>query len=270
MRRGLVIAGVFVLLAALVGAGAHRLLFTQQGLEFVVGQLERLPTMQIKVSGVRGTLAGPLEADRIVIDHEAAHIELRQVRVVSRVRALQIGLVTLDDLAIGKVDVKLKERPDRPETETRFLPAWLRIAAPDFRVADVAVTLLSGQRIVATEVRGSLNLTRWRLELDPVAVRGPQGNVDGRVELRATTPLGLNTDLRGDWRMAGDEFDYRFRVKTSGNLDRLGVDVFLDAPTRISFSGTLLDLTDNRARKARSISSTSTGRRGYRPAASPS
>jgi translocation and assembly module TamB len=244
MRRGLVIAGVLVLLAVLLGAVAHRLLFTQQGLEFVVGQLERLPTMQIRVTGARGTLAGPLEADRIVIDHEAARIELRQVRVVSRVRALAIGSVTLDELAIGKVEVRLKERPDRPETEPRFLPAWLRITAPDFRVADVGVTLLDGQRIVATAIRGSLHLTRWRLDLDPVAVRGPQGHLDGRLSLRATLPLGLHADLRGDWRMPDDTFDYRFRLQTRGDLARLGTEVFLDAPTQLSFSGTLLDLTD--------------------------
>jgi translocation and assembly module TamB len=62
--------------------------------------------------------------------------------------------------------------------------------------------------------------------------------------LRATLPLGLDTELRGDWRRQDDAFDYRFRLKTRGNLARLGTDVFLDAPTQVSFSGTLLDLTD--------------------------
>jgi translocation and assembly module TamB len=155
-----------------------------------------------------------------------------------------VGLLTLDDLAISKVDVRLKERPEQPEKETHFLPAWLRITAPDFRIADVAVTLQGGQRIVASEVRGSLRLTRWRLDVDPLAVRAAAGNIDGKLGLRATTPLGLNTDLRGDWRLPDDSFDYRFRLKTRGNLDRLGAEVFLDAPARIDFSGTLLDLTE--------------------------
>ncbi|HEX9207062.1 MAG TPA: translocation/assembly module TamB domain-containing protein [Steroidobacteraceae bacterium] len=244
MRRGSAIAGASVLLlAALVGVAAHWLLYTQPGLEFVLRQLGRLPTVQIEVKGVRGTLAGPLEADSVVVDHEAVRVQLRNLRVVSRVRALPIGLVTLDDLVIGKVDVQLKERPERPESDTHFLPAWLRINAPDFRVGDTVVTLQGGQRIVAQEIRGSLHLTRWRLDVDPVVVHGPQGQVDGKLGLRATTPLGLVTDLRGDWRLPGDAFDYRFRLKTRGDLDRLGADIVLDAPARISFSGTLLDLT---------------------------
>ena len=107
--------------------------------------------MRIEVIGARGTLAGPLAADRIVVDHEAARIECaRSERRLAGLRALLIGLVTLDDLAIGKVEVRLKERPERPETEPHFLPAWLRIAAPAFRVADVAVTLQGGQTLVAT------------------------------------------------------------------------------------------------------------------------
>lgn len=244
MRRGLVIVVVDLLVTVLIGAAAYRLLFTQQGLDFVVRQLGQLPTLQIHVSGARGTLAGPIEADRIVVDMEAARIEVRQARVASHLSLLMPGLVTLDDLVIGKVDVQLKERPERPETELHFLPAWVRIKAPDFRVGNIAVTLQDGQRIVAKEARGSLHLTRWRLDVDPIAVTGPQGQVDGKVGLRATTPLGLHADLRGDWRLPRDDFDYRFRVKTRGDLDRLGADVFLDAPARISFSGTLLDLTE--------------------------
>ena len=100
-----------------------------------------------------------------------------------------------------------------------------------------------GQRIEASEARGSLSLTRWRLDLDPVEVQGPNGQISGRLALRASEPLGLRTDLRGEWRLPGDDFEYRFRVVTRGNLDRLGADVFLDAPAKLTFAGTLLDLT---------------------------
>ncbi len=77
-------------------------------------------------------------------------------------------------------------------------------------------------------------MTRWRLDLDPVDVRGPDGRISGGLVLRASEPLGLRTDLRGEWRLPGDAFDYRFRVMTRGNLDRLGADIFLDAPAKLT------------------------------------
>ena len=106
------------------------------------------------------------------------------------------------------------------------------------------MTLTSGQRIDARSITGSLSLTRWRLDVDPVDVQGPAGRVTGNLALRAMQPLGLRTDLRGEWRLPGDEYEYRFRVVTRGNLDRLGTDLYLDAPAKLSFTGTLLDLTE--------------------------
>jgi hypothetical protein len=93
------------------------------------------------------------------------------------------------------------------------------------------------------QVTGSLELTRSRLDLDPLEVRGPDGRISGSLALLAREPLGLRTDLRGEWRLPGDEFEYRFRATTRGNLDRLGAELHLDAPARLSFSGNLLDLT---------------------------
>ena len=144
---------------------------------------------------------------------------------------------------MSRLEVTLKERPPQPKKPPYFLPAGLHIVAPDFRLGDIALTLRSGQRIEAREARGSLSLTRWRLDLDPVEVHGPNGRISGSLALRASEPLGLRTDLRGEWRLPGDDFEYRFRVVTRGTLDRLGADVFLDAPAKLTFAGTLLDLT---------------------------
>ena len=75
---------------ALAGGGAlflHWLLFTQQGLDFAIAQLDRLPTLQIEVRGARGTIAGPLTADSVVVDHEAAHVVARGGLTRGRARA---------------------------------------------------------------------------------------------------------------------------------------------------------------------------------------
>ena len=59
-RRSLVSIGLLLALAGGVAVFLNWLLFTQQGLDFAIAQLERLPTLQIEVCGARGTLAGPL------------------------------------------------------------------------------------------------------------------------------------------------------------------------------------------------------------------
>jgi translocation and assembly module TamB len=245
VRRGLLIVGVLLLaLLAAATLGVRHLLYTQAGLDFALRQLQRIPAVQIETTGARGSLAGPLSFDRIVVDHEAAHIDARGVRLVSSAGGMLVGALELRDAVVDRVEVQLKTRPPQPEKPPGFLPGWLRIAVPGFAVRNVALTLQNGQRFDVTEATGDLRLTRWRLDLDPVALRAEQGRIDGSVALRATEPLGLRTSLRGEWRLPGEAFQYRFRVATSGRLDRLSTDFQLDAPTRASFTGTLLDLTE--------------------------
>jgi translocation and assembly module TamB len=243
-RRSIIGLGVLLLLAGVVAWLMYWLLFTQRGLDFALAQLQRIPSLQVEVRGARGTLAGSLEADQITIDHEAAHIVVRGLRVSPDPGGLLVGHFELDDLRVAALEVTLKERPPQPDQPLHFLPTGLQISAPAFRVNDVALTLQNGQRIDVREATGSLRLTRWRLDADPIDIRGqPSGHIAGSLTLRATEPLGLRTDLRGDWQLPGEPYEYRFRVVTRGNLDRLGADVFLDSPARLSFAGTLLDLT---------------------------
>ena len=242
-RRYAVFLGLLLALAGGVALFLHWLLFTQQGLEFAIAQLSRLPTVKIEVRGARGSIAGPLTADSVTVEHEAAHVVARGLALNPEPSGLIVGHLGVERLTVSRLEVTLKERPPQPEKPPYFLPAGLHITAPDFRLDDIALTLKSGQRIEARAARGSLSVTRWRLDLDPVDVRGPAGRISGSLVLRASEPLGLRTDLRGEWRLPGDAFEYRFRVVTRGDLDRLGADIYLDAPAKLRFAGTLLDLT---------------------------
>jgi translocation and assembly module TamB len=239
-----VFIGLLLALAGGVAVFLNWLVFTQQGLDFAIAQLSRVPNPKIEVRGARGSLAGPLTADSIVVDHAAAHIVARGLAAHPEPSGLIVGHLGLEGLQVSRLEVTLKERPLHPKTPLYFLPTGLRITAPDFRLGDIALTLKNGRRIEARAASGSLNLTRWRLDLDPVDVHGPDGRISGNLALRATEPLGLRTDLHGEWRLPGDAFDYRFRAVTRGNLDRLGAEVFLDAPAKLTFAGTLLDLTE--------------------------
>ena len=162
-RRWLLAGGILALLGGAAALFVHYLLYTPDGLRFVLRQLSRLETVKIQVVGATGTLAGPLSADRIVVDHEAVHVDVRGVRCELRARHLLTGTVRLDGLAVDHVDVTLKERQPPPESETHFLPPGLGIAAPSFAVRDLSLTLKDGSRFALQRAYGSLRMNRWRI-----------------------------------------------------------------------------------------------------------
>ena len=236
-----------VLVAVLLGGAAagfiHRLLYTPEGLALALRQLDRLDTVKIQVSGARGVLAGSLSADRVVVDHKAVHIEASGLHVEPRLRDLVAGSLRLEDLSIARIEVTIKHREDEPPSETRFLPAWLRLVVPDFTANDIVLTLASGDRYHVRHVDGSAHVTRWRIDVEPFTIDDPSGRVAGQVFLRATQPLGLRGKVGGHWQLP-DRLTYRFTAEVRGNLERLGADFALAQPARLSFAGTLLDLTE--------------------------
>ena len=235
------------LLLAMLGAGlvaTQWLLYSEQGLQLLLARLQGLEKVKIEVDGARGVLAGPLSADRVVIDHEAVYIEVRGIRVDPDFGGLLTGLVTLTGLEVSNLEVVLKKREQQPPSAPQFLPGFLRLAAPAVEVRNVGVTLASGQKLRVAAARADVRVTRWRIDADPVAIDDPAGRIDGKVFLRATLPLGLRGEIAGHWRLP-DERVYRFAGGVRGNLDRLAADLSLTEPARLSFSGSALTLTDN-------------------------
>src|SRR5512141_3086668 len=221
----------------------HRLLYTPEGLDLLLRQLAHLQTVHLEVTGTHGVLVGPLSIDKVVVDHEAVHIEARHLGLQPQWRGALTGLVTVDGVSIGSIEVTLKEREKQPESETHFLPAWLRLAIPDFKADDVSLTLASGARYTERHIRGTARITRWRIDVESFAVDDPLGHLAGEVVLRGTNPLGLRGKVDGQWQLP-DSRTYRFSTEVRGNLDRLGTDFKLMQPAQLSFAGNLLDLSE--------------------------
>ncbi|MCJ7451813.1 MAG: hypothetical protein MUO39_04970, partial [Steroidobacteraceae bacterium] len=208
-RRQVVIVVLLALLVAVPAALLQRLLYTQQGLEYVVSKLELIESARIEVSGAEGTLAGALSFAHVVVDHDAVRIEADGVRGIPRVMGLLSGRLWLDQASIDRVEVTLKDRGPQPESEIHFLPAWLGISADDVTVRQVGVRLKDGTRLQAASVRGDVRVTRWRVDVTPFAIEDAAGRLDGEVYLRGTSPLGLRGNVAGHWLLP-DEHQYRF------------------------------------------------------------
>jgi translocation and assembly module TamB len=240
-RRHLVIAASLVLLLAVPAMLLHRLLYTHAGLEYLLAGLQGLESVRIEVDGAEGTLAGPLTFGHVVVDHDAVRIEADGLHGVLGVASLLAGRIDLEEASIDRVEVMLKDRGPRPEAEIHFLPAWLTISANDAAIRQVGVRLKDGTRLHAAAVRGDVRVTRWRIDAAPFSIADPAGRLDGELFLRGTNPLGLRGKVEGRWRLPDGEL-YRFTAQARGRLDRLGVEVALTAPARLSFAGNLLDL----------------------------
>jgi translocation and assembly module TamB len=235
-----------VAMALLFGAPplvAYRLLHSEQGLQFVLGQLGRIPNVRIEATGASGTLAGPLAVERLVVEHAAVRIEARGLRLDAVIRPLLNGELRFEELSAASVDVVLKDREKPPPREPGFLPEFLQIEARDANLSNLSLTLVNGERLEAASARAALDMTRWRIRLRELVIDDPAGRLEGNVALRATEPLGLRVVASGHWRLP-DERVYRFAGVLRGNLDRLGTTVALAEPANLSFIGNALALTE--------------------------
>jgi translocation and assembly module TamB len=242
-RRVLAISGILLLLV-LVGltAWAGWLINTEAGLHFVLRRLETLSAMSITATGARGTISGPLAFDSLVIDHEAARIEARALRLTPELGSLLSRTISIARAEAGAIEITLRRREREPPSEPHFMPHLLRLVIGAVDLRRVALVLANGQRYAVASITGSLAMDHWALHAPIVAVKDPAGELTGEVRLRAARPMGLNGTLSGHWRLP-DGHDYRFSSAVRGDLDRLGTELRLAQPARLVFSGNALDLT---------------------------
>jgi len=89
MRRRLLIAAiVLVLLTPFVLLGV--VLYTQTGLALVAGQLWRLERLGVHITGLSGTLSGPLRIELFELDHPRVHIVVHDIVIETELRGLLI------------------------------------------------------------------------------------------------------------------------------------------------------------------------------------
>jgi len=242
-RRVLAVGGIVLLLLLIaIPILTGWLLNTEAGLHFVLRRLESLSAVSIKAEGARGTIGGPLEFDVLVVEQDAARIEVRELRLEPQLKNLLSRTISIVRVEAAAVDVRLRKRPPQPPSEPHFMPRLLRLEIGTLELHGVALTLANGRRYPVDEINGSLAMDHWVLRAPTLSVRDRAGGLTGELRMRAGRPLGLNGALAGRWRLP-DGRDYRFSAAVRGTLDRLGTDLRLVKPARLSFAGNALDLT---------------------------
>lgn len=242
VRRRVIATG---LLLALIGAAAlfaYRLVSSEQGLRLLLDAVQRMDVLRIEVSGARGSLLGPLYAEKIVVDHPAVHIEARGISADPDLRSLLRGELTIDDVQIAGAQVTLKHNDEREPAEPGFMPQFLRLWLPSLKINQAELTLVDGKQISLKTIEGALRISHSQLKVSDLLIDDPAGHIEGQVTLRAAESLGLKSQLDGHWRMR-DERTYRLQAELDGDLDRLAAEFAMSEPARLAFAGHLLDLT---------------------------
>lgn len=239
-RRGprVALAAFAACLVLLAGLGGW-LLFTESGLHRVLALVERLPMVQLRFEGARGSIAGPLAIDRVVVDHERVHVEARSVRTDLRLTSVPLLLLDLDYVHVAAVDVQVKPRVTPPDDRPpRFLPAWLALRVADAKIDRAAIRVPSGTTVEVRRIAAArAKLTQKRIVVEGGTADGGAWAASGDAALLAADPLGLEGSGRFVVRVGERRFE---GVGTArGDLEALAVDATSTAPRGARFAGRL-------------------------------
>ncbi|MCU0975007.1 MAG: translocation/assembly module TamB domain-containing protein [Steroidobacteraceae bacterium] len=235
------------LLLALVGL-AGWLVLTEAGLARIVAAVESLETVDIRIEGARGRLAGPLTVDRLQIEAGRTRIEAEGIDVDYDPYGLLFGHIRIASLGAQAVKVTIgpPEEPPRPR-RSQFLPRWLGLSAGRIEVERLILADAERALLEIEGLRASGTLSHARLVLDELAADAGDFSVDGTAELTAADPLRLAGRL--DFTV-GRGRELAGTLEAKGDLGQLDGTATLREPLEGTVSVTLSDLASNLAWRA--------------------
>ena len=124
LTAGLLVLVIVVVPAALIGAAV----FTESGLQFVVRHIPQHfgsgpGAVSLTISGVRGTLAHGVHADRVEIDHELVHLTFEGIDGRVALAPLLLQTIRSPDATVHSALIEVKRRTRQvPPSPPVFLP----------------------------------------------------------------------------------------------------------------------------------------------------
>ncbi len=231
------LAGAVVLA---VGGALAWLLFSEAGVTRAVALVNALPSVELRVEGARGSLAGGLRLDALSLRTERVSLTARSVEFEQAPRGLLIGRLGVATLSAAAVQVVVAPRdPDAPERPPRFMPRWLSVSVRDLRIGELDVTAPGGTRLVYRDIAAAGTITHSRIDLDQAEADAGLWQARGQVGLLAREPLQLRGELA--WTVRSQP-DLTGTLTARGDLDRLEVAAQVMAPGTATIGMTLLDL----------------------------
>ncbi len=178
---------------ALAGVGSGALAWlaaSEPGLRFIARQAERMSGGNLRIAGVRGTLAGPFRIDALTLRDEEKRFELRDLRVDWSPRALWRRSLLISRLSAAELtitEIKPSDRPPRPPASLR-LP--LGLSVPSARLERLTFRNAGGAWAVSG-IEFGLDKPADTYRLDLRALSTPWGEARAQASLAQTAPFAL-------------------------------------------------------------------------------
>jgi len=242
----LLVLVVVVVPAAIIGAAV----FTESGLQFLIRHIpERFGSgpgaVRLTITGVTGTIARGLHADRVEIDHELVHLRFEGIDGRVALAPLLLQTIRSPDATVHSALIEVKQRTRQvPPSPPVFLPRWLLISAEHTTVDDAVLTVYNGARLEATHITGAAVLRHRSIRFFQAQGNFGEARVDAIGELRARDPLGIEAEGHIAWAPAGQPA-WRVDGSARGDLNALKLTAHAFSPFRADFTGQALDLTSH-------------------------
>jgi translocation and assembly module TamB len=248
MRRLLLVLGILVVVAALLGPAAlvWSALFTTSGLQFIVRQIPRqLGGVRLEIRGVSGTVSTGVHAERVVIDQELVHLEFSDIAGRVTLAPLLLQTIHVRVASVGRALIEVKRRTHPPPPgPPQFLPRWLMINVEDAEVRAATLDVFTGFQLEARGVRGGAVIRHRRMRIFAAQATFPEAHVSASGELRAADPLGMQFSARLEWTPAGQP-SWTLDGSAHGDLNALDILAHATTPFRAEFNGRALTLTEH-------------------------
>ncbi|HEV2229936.1 MAG TPA: translocation/assembly module TamB domain-containing protein [Steroidobacteraceae bacterium] len=235
---------IVVVPAALIGAAV----FTEPGLQFLVRHIPQRfgsgpGAVTVVITGVQGTLARGVHADRVEIDHELVHLKFEGIDGRVALAPLLLQTIRSPDATVHSALIEVKRRTRQvPPSPPVFLPRWLLISAEHTTVDDAVLTVYNGVRLEATHISGAAVLRHRSIRFFQAQGNLGDARVDAIGELLARDPLGIEAEGQIAWAPAGQPA-WSVAGSARGDLNALRLSAHALSPFRADFTGQALDLT---------------------------
>jgi len=236
MRRRLLIAAILlVILAPFVLVGI--VLYTQAGLSLVAGQLWRLERVGVHISGVSGTISGPLRVEQFELDHPRVHIVVHDIVIETELRGLLIQTLQASSVTARDAVVTLREDHTPPSTKPpHFLPRFLRVDARNAVLTHARYEHTNGMVIEADRLLGRVTITASTLRVRDGGAEGGKFNgqpfdAAGDMTMRAARPMSMTANATGHLQMSNGVV-LALDGKADGTFDRLEIAAQLLQPQK--------------------------------------